>query len=116
MHTKHHRLSRRRLLKRLAIISGASIVGIPSNVSSQSRPRHADPHLGFITLVRHNFAMQGYAECNGTLLLISENSALYSLLGTGYGGDGNTTFALPNLTIYAPARNRNKWLFPIAVR
>ncbi len=48
-------------------------------------------------MVGFNFAPQGWAFCNGQLLQISENTALFSLLGTTYGGDGRTTFALPDL-------------------
>jgi len=48
-------------------------------------------------LVAFNFAPQGFALCNGQTLPISQNTALFSLLGTQYGGDGRTTFALPNL-------------------
>jgi microcystin-dependent protein len=54
-------------------------------------------YLGEIVLVPYNFAMNGYAECNGQLLPISQNTALFSLLGTMYGGDGRSTFALPDL-------------------
>jgi microcystin-dependent protein len=49
-----------------------------------------------------NFAPHGYALCNGQLLPISQNTALFSLLGTTYGGDGRTNFALPNLQGAAP--------------
>src|SRR5262245_30769396 len=49
-----------------------------------------------------NFAPLGWALCNGQLLPISQNTALFSLLGTNYGGDGRTTFALPNLQGAAP--------------
>ncbi|MBL8295545.1 MAG: phage tail protein [Bryobacterales bacterium] len=56
-----------------------------------------DPFLGEIRLFAGNFAPQGWAFCNGALLSIAQNSALFALLGTTYGGDGNTTFALPNL-------------------
>jgi len=56
-----------------------------------------NPFLGEIQLVAFNFAPQGWAFCNGQLLSISQNTALFSLLGTTYGGDGVTTFALPNL-------------------
>src|SRR4051794_21579341 len=56
-----------------------------------------DPWLGEIALVAFNFAPQGWAFCNGQLLSIAQNTALFSLLGTTYGGDGQTTFALPNL-------------------
>jgi len=60
------------------------------------------PFIGEIDLVPYNFAMQGYAECNGQLLPISQNTALFSLLGTTYGGDGRTTFALPDLRDRTP--------------
>lgn len=53
--------------------------------------------LGEIRLVAFNFAPTGWAMCNGQLLPIGTNTALFSLLGTTYGGDGVTTFALPNL-------------------
>ena len=55
------------------------------------------PFLGMIALFGFNFAPRGWALCNGQLLQISQNSALFSLLGTMYGGDGRTNFALPNL-------------------
>ena len=55
------------------------------------------PFLGMIALFGFNFAPQGWAFCNGQLLPIAQNTALFSLLGTMYGGDGRTTFALPNL-------------------
>ena len=56
-----------------------------------------DPFVGEIRVVGFNFAPIGWALCNGQLLPISQNTALFSLLGTTYGGDGRTTFALPNL-------------------
>jgi len=55
------------------------------------------PYLGEIKLVSFNFAPRGWAFCNGQLLPINQNQALFSLLGTTYGGDGRTTFALPDL-------------------
>jgi microcystin-dependent protein len=57
----------------------------------------ADPFLAEIRLFAGNFAPQGWAFCNGQILSISQNTALFSLLGTNYGGDGRTNFALPNL-------------------
>jgi microcystin-dependent protein len=56
-----------------------------------------NPFLGQILMVAFNFAPVGWALCNGQLLAISQNTALFSLLGTYYGGNGTTTFALPNL-------------------
>ncbi|AKS41518.1 phage tail protein [Wenzhouxiangella marina] len=55
------------------------------------------PFIGQIIIVGFNFAPQGYALCNGQLLPISQNQALFSLLGTFYGGNGQTNFALPDL-------------------
>lgn len=56
-----------------------------------------NPFLGQIQAFGFNFAPRGWAMCNGQLLPISQNTALFSLLGTTYGGDGRTTFALPDL-------------------
>jgi len=61
-----------------------------------------DPYLGQITLVAFNFAPVGWAFCNGQLLPIAQNDALFSLIGTTYGGDGLNTFALPNLQSRIP--------------
>jgi microcystin-dependent protein len=57
----------------------------------------ADPFVAEIRLFGFNFAPRGWAMCNGQLLPISQNTALFSLLGTFYGGDGKSTFALPDL-------------------
>jgi microcystin-dependent protein len=57
----------------------------------------AEPYLAEIRIVSFSFAPKGWALCNGQLLPINQNQALFSLLGTTYGGDGITTFALPNL-------------------
>jgi microcystin-dependent protein len=56
-----------------------------------------DPFLGEIRMVGWNFVANGWALCNGQLMPISQYSALFSLLGTTYGGNGTTNFALPNL-------------------
>ena len=56
-----------------------------------------DPFIGEIRWVGFNFAPRGWAECNGQLMAISQNTALFSLLGTTYGGNGTTTFALPDM-------------------
>lgn len=58
----------------------------------------ANPYLGEISIFGGNFAPRGWAFCKGQLLPISSYSALFSLLGTFYGGDGRTTFGLPDLT------------------
>ncbi|MEM7308433.1 MAG: tail fiber protein [Planctomycetota bacterium] len=56
-----------------------------------------EPFIGEIIMFGGNFAPKGWALCDGTLLSISENQALFSILGTTYGGDGRSTFALPDL-------------------
>ncbi|WP_323814973.1 phage tail protein [Cellvibrio sp. NN19] len=61
-----------------------------------------DQFLGEIRMFAGNFAPRGWAFCEGQLLAISSNTALFSLLGTVYGGDGRTTFALPDLRGRAP--------------
>jgi len=57
----------------------------------------ADPFVAEIRIFPFNFAPKGWALCNGQLMPISQNTALFSLLGTTYGGDGKSTFALPDL-------------------
>jgi microcystin-dependent protein len=57
----------------------------------------ADPFVAEIRVFPFNFAPKGWAWCDGQLMPISQNTALFSLLGTTYGGDGKSTFALPNL-------------------
>ena len=57
-----------------------------------------DPFIGEIRLFAGTFAPLGWALCQGQLLAISQNDALFALIGTTYGGDGQTTFALPNLS------------------
>ena len=64
-----------------------------------------DPILGMVYLFAGNFAPVGYALCDGQLLPISQNTPLFSILGTTYGGDGKTTFALPKLN--APVTGMN---------
>jgi len=57
----------------------------------------SDPFVGQIMWVPYNFAPKGWAECKGQILPISQNTALFSLLGTTFGGNGQTTFALPDM-------------------
>jgi microcystin-dependent protein len=60
------------------------------------------PFLGEIKIISWNFAPQGWAFCNGQFLPINQNQALFSILGTTYGGNGQTTFALPDFRGRAP--------------
>jgi microcystin-dependent protein len=61
-----------------------------------------DPYIGEIRMFCGSFAPQNWALCNGQVLSIADNQALYSLIGTTYGGDGVNTFALPNLQSRVP--------------
>src|SRR5260370_23408402 len=61
-----------------------------------------NPFVGEIRIFAGNFAPRGWAMCNGQIMSISQNTALFSLLGTTYGGDGKSNFALPNLQGSAP--------------
>ncbi|MGH7741130.1 MAG: phage tail protein [Candidatus Eiseniibacteriota bacterium] len=86
---------RRSFMKRMFAFTagGAALAAI--------KPREAradvDPFLGELSLVAFNFAPTGWAMCNGQLIPIIQNTALFALLGTQYGGDGVSTFALPDL-------------------
>jgi microcystin-dependent protein len=62
----------------------------------------SEPYIGEIRMFAGNFAPDGWLFCQGQLLSISENSVLFSLLGTTYGGDGQSTFALPDLRSRVP--------------
>jgi microcystin-dependent protein len=70
----------------------AILLTVPSLAFAQQ-----EPLLGEIKWVPYNFAPRGWADCNGQLLSIAQNTALFSLLGTTFGGDGRTTFALPDM-------------------
>src|SRR2546427_5992152 len=61
-----------------------------------------DPFVAEIRIFPFNFAPKGWAFCDGQLLPLSQNTALFSLLGTTYGGDGKSNFALPNMQGSAP--------------
>ncbi|KQS94355.1 tail fiber protein [Chryseobacterium sp. Leaf394] len=81
-------------MKKLTL-AGALLMGILS--SSPVNAQASDPFLGQIAFVPYNFVPKFWAPCNGQLLPIAQNQALFSLLGTMYGGNGTTTFALPDM-------------------
>jgi microcystin-dependent protein len=86
---------RRSFLKRLlAFTAGGAVVAAANPPVARA---DGDPFLGEIALVGFNFEPAGWALANGQLLLIAQNTALFSLLGTTYGGNGINTFALPDL-------------------
>jgi microcystin-dependent protein len=89
-------LARRDFLGRMSLfVAGTMLLGRPKPASASTLS--LEPYIGEIMLVSFNFAPKGWAMCNGQLLPINQNQALYSILGTTYGGNGTTNFALPNL-------------------
>ena len=67
----------------------------------------SEPFLAQVNIVGFNFAPRGWATCDGQILPINQNQSLYSLLGTTYGGDGRTTFGLPDLRGRTPIHEGN---------
>lgn len=104
--------SRRGWLKKLgALVATGALLGKSRPAAARTSQQAASPlgagaygncFLGEIMLVSFNFAPTGWALCNGQLLPIGQNGALFSLLGTTYGGDGINTFALPDLRSRVP--------------
>src|SRR5215813_13514796 len=70
----------------------------------------AQPYVGEIRIFAGNFAPAGWAFCDGQLLPISENETLFQLIGTTYGGDGESTFALPDLRGCLPLHQGNGFI------
>lgn len=83
----------------LKVSSRRALVLVAALAGLQALPAvaQADPYIGQIMCAGFNFAPQGWAELDGQLLSISQNTALFSLIGTTFGGDGVTTFALPDM-------------------
>jgi microcystin-dependent protein len=87
--TMFHPLSRTACV----VAAAMALTGLNGTVSAQA----SDPFIGQIMCAGFNFAPRGWAELNGQLLPIGQNTALFALLGTQYGGNGQTTFALPDM-------------------
>lgn len=83
-------------MKLKKILQGALIAGAIVNGTSTVQAG-IEPFIGEVQWFAGNFAPRGWALCDGALLPISSNTALFSILGTTYGGDGRTTFALPDV-------------------
>ncbi len=79
-------------------LTGSALFGTVATHASCS----TDPYLASICITAASFCPRGYSEADGRLLTISQNTALFSLLGTNYGGDGRTNFALPDLQSRTP--------------
>lgn len=91
-------ITRRHFFQRFSKKTESQTVETPNEQPSISfRSLGAEPFIGEVIVVPYNFAPRGWAFCSGQLLSIAQNTALFSILGTTYGGDGRTTFALPNL-------------------
>jgi microcystin-dependent protein len=73
----------------------------------------AEPFLGEIRLAGFGIIPRGWTQCNGQILSIAQNTALFSLLGTTYGGNGTTTFQLPNLQARIPLHTSTNGAFPL---
>ena len=112
---KNDSKSRRGFLQKVTnLIGGTAIFAAAANLftSSESKAKSlplagAEDFIGSIEMVGFNFAPRGWATCQGQLLAISSYSALFSLLGTTFGGDGITTFALPDFRGRMPIGHGN---------
>jgi microcystin-dependent protein len=89
-----------RLFAVLPIAASLSVVATFASMSPAAA--QAEPFIGQLMVTAANFCPRGWAQADGQILAISQNTALFSLLGTTYGGNGQTTFALPDLRGRAP--------------
>lgn len=85
----------------------AALAGAALMAAAPAQACNDTPYLGSICMTAATYCPRGYAEANGQVLAISQFSALYSLMGTTYGGDGKTTFALPDLRGRTPVGQGN---------
>lgn len=104
-------LPRRDFLARTAAAVGAGLLAFagrpafPGGDEAKAATTGLEPFIGEIMLFAGNFPPRGYAFCDGQLLSIAQNTALFSLLGTNFGGDGQTTFGLPDLRGRVPVHS-----------
>lgn len=82
--------------KKVTSVFVAAIASLSLLLGSGNASADVSPYIGEVRWVAFNFAPVGWARCDGQLLLISQHTALFSIIGTLYGGDGTTTFALPD--------------------
>lgn len=101
-------------MSRLIMVAFAAIVSILPVTAQQAHAQQA--MIGEIKFFGGNFAPRDWAFCDGQLLAISQNTALFSVLGTTYGGDGRSTFALPDMRGRSPVHaGRGPGLNPVAL-
>ncbi|MCP3797056.1 MULTISPECIES: phage tail protein [Paenibacillus] len=92
--------------KKAAVLSLLAVILLGGTaISPKQAQASTEPYLGEITMYPYTFAPNGWLKCEGQLLSISQNTALFSLLGTNFGGNGTTTFALPDLRGASPMPN-----------
>jgi microcystin-dependent protein len=102
-----------KILKRISYL--ACSVATAATMTAAPAQAQTDPFIGSIMYFGGNFCPRGWADASGQLIAISTNQTLFSLLGTAYGGDGRTTFALPDLRGRAPMHIGNgPGLTPVA--
>ena len=94
----------------LTLNFGIALIGIFPCPELRGARAMAQPYVGEIRMFAGNFALAGWAFCDGQLLPISENEALFTLIGTTYGGDGESTFALPDLRGRIPIHQGNGFI------
>lgn len=94
----------RKVVSLLVSLAASIVLVLGFSFVSYSTPAIAgiEPFIGEITILPYTYCPNGYLEANGQILPINQNQALFSLLGTTYGGNGTTTFALPNLSSRFP--------------
>ena len=97
-------------MKRL--LPSAALIALLMCVLPRSAEAQATPFVGQVALFAFNFCPTGWLPLNGQLLPISQNTALFSLLGTNFGGDGITTFALPK---WGPVNTANGFPFTACI-
>jgi len=87
-------------MKLLSTLAAGALIAASLSIAPEARA--GEPFLGDVKMVGFSFCPRGFADANGQLLAISQNQALFSILGTTYGGDGRTTFALPDMRSRIP--------------
>ncbi|URJ47212.1 tail fiber protein [Paenibacillus polymyxa] len=102
---------KKHIWKKAAVLSLLAVILLGGTaISPKQAQASPEPYIGEITIYPYMFAPQGWLKCEGQLLSISQNTVLFSLLGTNFGGDGMNTFALPDLRGASPLPNVNYYI------